>query len=400
MDTIGGQFPFVFRNGNTSYKEFPISGLISYHMDNDELFLTDEDLRFAAQPERRSATAANSAQKLSVRSTNLTGDNIAAERIFKLAVLDWLNDGKPKLFRSPTEGNYIVRVMNTSLSPNDTVGRMLHTFSATAYEIAENSIANYIKYNFIGDIEDKTILRVYSIEIENQEPYSFEPAAWARIYGRPGTQYKLYFKSKESLSIRIGGTGMREMYFESDPLISITLQAYGFEGLDTTYETKIEFAAPANTDYIYLNGNIVESIESEEKLVQFSTEESPTDIIDKLLNTDNIGEFKTLDNILFLRLEAEDDKEKTIIFTFENDENVKVILNQRIKINNTNATIADNDYTNAFERVISGHLELTAEDFDGYFAPTAILAPAGVRIDAFYKTTTCTVKEADSNAVS
>jgi hypothetical protein len=65
--------------------------------------------------------------------------------------LDWLNNGKPKLFRSAAEGNYIVRLMNVSLSPNDTLGRMLHTFTATAYEIAEYNYDNLKKYGFIKD---------------------------------------------------------------------------------------------------------------------------------------------------------------------------------------------------------------------------------------------------------
>jgi hypothetical protein len=30
IETIGSKFPFIFRNGNVEYKEFPISGLISY----------------------------------------------------------------------------------------------------------------------------------------------------------------------------------------------------------------------------------------------------------------------------------------------------------------------------------------------------------------------------------
>jgi len=29
-DTIGSKYPYVFRNGMVYYKEFPISGLISY----------------------------------------------------------------------------------------------------------------------------------------------------------------------------------------------------------------------------------------------------------------------------------------------------------------------------------------------------------------------------------
>jgi len=30
IDTIGSKYPFFFRNGHVHYKEFPISGLISY----------------------------------------------------------------------------------------------------------------------------------------------------------------------------------------------------------------------------------------------------------------------------------------------------------------------------------------------------------------------------------
>jgi hypothetical protein len=40
MDTIGGQYPFFFRNGNVKYKEFPISGLISALMDDNGDFMS------------------------------------------------------------------------------------------------------------------------------------------------------------------------------------------------------------------------------------------------------------------------------------------------------------------------------------------------------------------------
>jgi hypothetical protein len=39
--------------------------------------------------------------------------------------------------------------MNTSLSPNDTLSRMLHTFSSTAYEMADFTFENLRKYNMI-----------------------------------------------------------------------------------------------------------------------------------------------------------------------------------------------------------------------------------------------------------
>ena len=134
MDTIGGQYPFIFRNGNVKYKEFPINGLISYLMDDQGFFIKEEKLgpiEFKGN-------------------TDLTSDNIRAERIFKLEVLEWLNNGEPKLFRSPTEGNYLVRLMSVSLSPNTTVGRMLHTFAATAYEIGE---VNFSNLNNLGMFE-------------------------------------------------------------------------------------------------------------------------------------------------------------------------------------------------------------------------------------------------------
>jgi hypothetical protein len=40
MDTIGGKYPFIFRNGNVYYKEFSISGLISLIADPNEKFLS------------------------------------------------------------------------------------------------------------------------------------------------------------------------------------------------------------------------------------------------------------------------------------------------------------------------------------------------------------------------
>jgi hypothetical protein len=89
--------------------------------------------------------------------TWLTGENYRREREFKLDVMEWLNNGQPKLFRSPAEGNYIVRLMNISLSPNDTLGRMLHTFTCSATEIAAPTFENFYDYGFV--VEDYTETR-------------------------------------------------------------------------------------------------------------------------------------------------------------------------------------------------------------------------------------------------
>lgn len=156
IDTIGGQYPFFFRNGNVNYKEIPISGLISYHTDDQEYFLTNNILQ------------------LENKTTNLTSQNIAAERKFKLEVLNWLTNGQPKLFRSPTEGNYVVRLMNTSLSPNDTLGRMLHTFSTTGYECMSTNYQEMIKSQVVKQPDESTVdsLITYyydGITVENEK---------------------------------------------------------------------------------------------------------------------------------------------------------------------------------------------------------------------------------------
>jgi hypothetical protein len=69
------------------------------------------------------------------------------EREYRNKVLDFLNANTVKLLRTGTEGNILVRLMNVSLSPEDTLGRMLYSFSADAYEIAECTLENFDTYN-------------------------------------------------------------------------------------------------------------------------------------------------------------------------------------------------------------------------------------------------------------
>ena len=148
-DTIGGQYPIFYRNGAIGYKEFPISGLISYHMDEAEQFIPKEELGLASETIRTSTENKEVAAALNLPTHNLVGYNIAAEKKFKMAVLDWLNDGKVKIFKSPTEGMYLIRLMNTSLSPDDKLGRMIHTFNSTAYEVGEVNYDNLVKYDLL-----------------------------------------------------------------------------------------------------------------------------------------------------------------------------------------------------------------------------------------------------------
>ena len=79
-DTIGSRTPYFFRNSNVSYKELPIKGLLSYHLDDENSFeiFTEKELDD------------NNIDTYFFKSTNLTSDNIAKETEFKLKVMEWL----------------------------------------------------------------------------------------------------------------------------------------------------------------------------------------------------------------------------------------------------------------------------------------------------------------------
>ena len=120
IDTIGSKYPFIFRNGIVNYKEFAITGLISYLTDEEQLFLSDNG-SYIPDFTRESTFADASSVILRPEEesvTDLTAYNIMKERQFKTEVLNWLTNGKPKLLRSATEGVFIVQLMNVSLSPN------------------------------------------------------------------------------------------------------------------------------------------------------------------------------------------------------------------------------------------------------------------------------------------
>ena len=119
MDTIGSRHPFIFRNGNVEYKEFPISGMLSYMGDEKELFIKGiRPEEFDLKREKSAAAGSQNRQSwtnISEAGTKLTSDNFYRERQFKMEALNWLTNGQPKLFRSPTEGNFIVRLESISM---------------------------------------------------------------------------------------------------------------------------------------------------------------------------------------------------------------------------------------------------------------------------------------------
>lgn len=225
-DTLGGQFPFFFRNGNVNYKEFSISGLISMLADEDNEFSLG--IKTTEAKRLRTPETESRAEGFAVRGYDLVGENFRAEREFKTLVLDWLTNGEPKLFRSPAEGSFLVRLMNTSLSPNEQLGRMIHTFSTTAYELAECSFENLRKYGMLMDESIETRqLQFNQAWLAQQVGGTLTGlnACMATISAWPGTlfYYRLQNDAQEQ-SAQIGVTGIYEfdkLVLQENPLFSI-----------------------------------------------------------------------------------------------------------------------------------------------------------------------------------
>jgi hypothetical protein len=72
-DTIGGKYPFIYRNGHVYYHELPISGLISCQLDDFNLFTSEDEFQ----------EIQDELEKITDHSSKV----IAKERLFKREVL-------------------------------------------------------------------------------------------------------------------------------------------------------------------------------------------------------------------------------------------------------------------------------------------------------------------------
>ena len=146
-DTIGSQYPFVRRNGNMYYHSFPFSFLITAYTDNNHIFATENQLR---DGQSSLYLAAHAGKRFTVY--NGQYDHVY-EREFREKVEAFLYDDKVKLFRSLTEGNMLIKLMNITLTPKQQLGRLLYSVEATAVEIDEATVQklDYYGIQYIGE---------------------------------------------------------------------------------------------------------------------------------------------------------------------------------------------------------------------------------------------------------
>lgn len=164
-DTLGGVYPIIRRNGNVKYKSFGISGLITVLQDVQEAFILKDNLY---DNDNNNIDYQNYNNKKNISIYN----NYILEKKFRDKVIEFLEDGQPKLFKSLTEGNILVKLMDVQLSPQAQLNNYVYSFNATAIEIDDINISNYFKYNILtsaADADYKYIITQDSEKILTQD---------------------------------------------------------------------------------------------------------------------------------------------------------------------------------------------------------------------------------------
>lgn len=157
LDTLGSTYPTIAYNGHAYYAEFPLSALVSAYMDEENLFM-EKDFEGL--------------------STNPTTESVQIERKFRHKVETFLNDKQYKLFKTPTEAdkNIIVALTGATLSPQQSLNRMIYSFSTNAYEVAENTLSNLKDLGILKSGEWQDVSSLEAQAERGQIAGTFEPS--------------------------------------------------------------------------------------------------------------------------------------------------------------------------------------------------------------------------------
>lgn len=163
IDTLGGRYPKFAENAILNYKQFSIKGMISAEADAYQKFLEKKEVYSGNLNNYYSVYKENNGIKDLARNdfqkwikdtvqdypeNNIVGDTNYRfltttendwmwEREFREELVEWLNDGEPKLYRSMPEGSMVVMLTDVNLTPMQGRSRLNWDFTATVYEIAE-----------------------------------------------------------------------------------------------------------------------------------------------------------------------------------------------------------------------------------------------------------------------
>lgn len=201
QDTIGGKYPVITKNGYSYYSSFQLEGLITVEQEMDE-YIDADSFKFVAgdylvgadkicfsayskdnywqrakdRPQEEGTVYVYNINNLD-NLNNLENDYYFVERKYREVIIDFLSDGKYKLYKSPTEGNMLVVLSEVSLTPKEELGRLVYTFSATANEVDEATLENLNEFNLIdiGEFQEQVgdtetlVGQVSGLFLENED---------------------------------------------------------------------------------------------------------------------------------------------------------------------------------------------------------------------------------------
>ena len=138
-EPLGSTYPFVRKNSATNYKQFSLNGLITFHTDESEIFITEKEL-YGSQE------AVTKYHNYNIEDRIHEYNDYIKEREFREKVLDFLYSSKVFLLRTITEGLILVRLTDINVTPNQSLNNYICNFTATVTEIGECTPENYYKY--------------------------------------------------------------------------------------------------------------------------------------------------------------------------------------------------------------------------------------------------------------
>lgn len=160
-----------------------------------------------------------------LRDSGNSDDKIYGERRFREEVLDWLTDGKVKVFKTETEGNIMVMVSDVSMSPlNGT--RLVYTVSMTLTEIDEYSDEALKRYKILpSKISSSYISNMFGVRTPiNYVQGGFNEFKVEDLRYYPGKQYKKGDIAVHRV-IRNGKETSREFFAKKDVPINTPAKA-------------------------------------------------------------------------------------------------------------------------------------------------------------------------------
>ena len=197
--TIGSKFPYIKRNNANYFRTFSIGGLISSFIDTSNWYdphFYNGEFHYNENEIQSFTSKTNIYNNSKQLYDNYNNDNQITEyndyiyeRQFRNKVYEFLYEHDVKLFRSTTQGNILIKLMNISFQPIDTLGRRLYSFTATAIQIDDANISNYNKYN-IQTIDNYKKYITYKHEILGQISGKYQASDGNILNNKINPKYK------------------------------------------------------------------------------------------------------------------------------------------------------------------------------------------------------------------